>query len=102
MADEVTVRMDPAQIRAIETDPGTRRDTLAAARGFARHAATLAPKRTGAGAASIGPFPAGDDQSASDVSWDQQHFYMIFQEDGARDVPGRHFLRTTFETYIHT
>lgn len=102
MADNVTVRLDRAAIRALGTDPNMRRYILDAGRGFAQRAAALAPKATGAGAASIRGDISAQDPSAADVSWDHDRFYMIFHEDGTRHIAGRHFMRTTLESYIHT
>lgn len=57
-----------------------------------------APKRSGAGAASIHSepylFPEG---WGAQVSWDLAHYYMIFQEVGTIHVPEQRFLRDALE-----
>jgi HK97 gp10 family phage protein len=101
MAADVTVNLDRAAIKALETDEFTVREILDAGQAFARRAAADAPKRTGAGAGSIAPWPSAE-RGAVDVSWSQEYPYMIFQEDGTVHVPARHFLRNAYETFVHT
>ena len=96
---DVTVKLDEAQIRAIEGDPETRAEVLRAADGMAELARQGAPRRTGRGAASIRGTVSADDPDAVDVSWSHQYEYMINHEFGFRDHPGRHFLSRAFETY---
>lgn len=60
----------------------------------AQQAADAAPKRSGEGAASIRAEVDADSEGAVvRVSWDQDHFYMLFQEIGTRYQPARPFLR---------
>lgn len=109
MAADVTVRMDPAQVRALEGDEPTRKEILRAGYQMAKKAATGgdAPRRTGRGANSIRGSVSAEDANAADVSWGQRYFYMVFHEDGwspkpgGPRLPGRHFLRRAFETYAH-
>lgn len=108
MAGDTTVRMDPAQIRALEGDPPTRKEIQRAGYQLAKKAATGdAPRRTGRGANSIRGTVSAVDPNAADVSWGQRYYYMIFHEDGwspnpgGPRLPGRHFLRRAFETYAH-
>lgn len=93
--------MDRAAIRQLEHAPFVAAEVLDAGRGLAARAAAAAPKRTGAGAASIQPYPSAT-PDAVDVSWSQRHFYLIFHEDGTRYLPAQHFLLDAFESYIHT
>lgn len=64
----------------------------------AERAAELAPKRTGAGAASIHAELGEDEDGAyADVSWDRDHFYMGFKELGTEHEPAQPFLRPALE-----
>ena len=65
----------------------------AVAERIAQAAAIAAPKDTGAGAASIHAEPDPDEPGAYRVSWDQEHFYMAYQELGTEHQPARPFLR---------
>jgi HK97 gp10 family phage protein len=54
----------------------------------------LAPKDTGAGAASIHHTVERDRYGwSSRVSWDREHDYMFHVETGTSDTPARPFLR---------
>jgi HK97 gp10 family phage protein len=65
----------------------------------AANASSGAPKRTGAGAASIHAEVESDDQSAyADISWDPQHFYMFFAEVGTEHESARPFLRPALDS----
>lgn len=100
MAD-VRVIIFPAAIKALERDSAVVRETRIIAARMAARAAAGAPRHSGQGAASIHG-DAGTDPAEAVVSWDQAHFYMIFQEEGFHSNPGRHFLRRTFESYVHS
>jgi HK97 gp10 family phage protein len=77
----------------------------------AETAQSLAPKASGEGAASIhaevhrgedsGAFPSTytppDDVPTAYVSWDQEHFYMLFAEIGTEFQPARPFLRPALD-----
>lgn len=64
----------------------------------AGRAAMQAPKRTGAGAASIHQETSVDEQSAvSRISWDDKHFYLYFHELGTSRMPARPFLRPALD-----
>lgn len=61
-------------------------------------ARTLAPQRTGEGAASIHAEVEVDDESGfADVSWDRDHFYMGFAETGTSHQPATPFLRPALD-----
>lgn len=66
----------------------------AAADAVVSQARRLAPKDTGAGAASIHAEPTG---GGFRVSWDEDHFYMQYSELGSRRQPARPFLRPAAE-----
>lgn len=73
-----------------------------AAREVARVARSLAPHRTGLGAASIDAWPGRDQQGFhADVSWDSQHYYMSFHEWGTSKITARHFLAEALDSYVH-
>lgn len=60
----------------------------------------LAPKDTGAGAASIHAESVVDAQGpAADISWDREHYYMIFPHQGTKYMPPRPFLEDALEMY---
>jgi HK97 gp10 family phage protein len=64
----------------------------------AERAAELAPKRTGAGAASIHAEAGRDEDGVyADVSWTPERFYMYFQEIGTERVTAQPFLRPALE-----
>lgn len=57
-----------------------------------------APRRTGAGAASIRAESVLDgDMQTVRISWDRDHFYMSFQDVGTRYLPPLHFLEDSLE-----
>jgi HK97 gp10 family phage protein len=59
-----------------------------------------APKRTGAGAASIAYEIDHDSKGAVvRVSWDKDHWYMIFAEVGTSKETARPFLRPAAEKH---
>lgn len=64
----------------------------------AERARQLAPKRTGAGAASIHA-EAGEDRGGAyaDVSYDEAHSYMAFAELGSEHEPPQPFLRPALD-----
>lgn len=56
-------------------------------------ARSAAPKRTGAGAASIhAELVLDGDEWTALVGWDREHYYMRFHELGTRTLPARPFL----------
>lgn len=65
---------------------------------IAADATEMAPKRTGAGAASIRAEVVEDaGRLTVRVSWDRDHFYMAFQELGTSQQSARPFLRPAAE-----
>lgn len=94
---DVRVVLDQAAIRAYARDPSMGPALVeAAGRGVAQ-AKALAPRRSGAGAASIGVEPVLDGPEwTAHASWDQVHHYMMFHELGTRYLPARPFLVPAF------
>lgn len=88
------LQLDRRAIAGIASDDEGRRATVAATEPVVTDARRFAPKRTGAGAASIHAEYGKDGRGwRGDVSWDAQHFYMQFQELGTRRQRARPFLR---------
>lgn len=87
-------KMHPNAARYLRKNAKVIEATRQAAEDVAQRAAKRAPKRTGAGAASIHAerhnTPAGVEYR---VSWDTDHYYMLFQEVGTEDQKARPFLR---------
>lgn len=72
------------------------RDALDSVGGqVASTAAALAPKNTGAGAASI--HHEVDDDGTVRVTWDSEHDYMQFQELGTSKMSPNPFLRPALD-----
>jgi hypothetical protein len=70
--------------------------------GVSREAAALARKRTGRGAASIRPWPGhGPAGPHVDVSWDRNHFYMIFHETGTTRIAEQPAIGPALDHYLH-
>lgn len=88
--------IDSSQIHAIVADPAVRDELLRIGEDVARESAIRAPKRTGAGAASIRPEAVLDGDSWEvHVSWDRDHYYMYFHQVGTRKLPARPFMAET-------
>lgn len=98
---DVTVSLDMAAINAVLRDPGLGDVLLNAARPtLVATARSLAPRRTGAGAASIrAEATLMADGWEVRVSWDDAHKYMRFQDKGTKYVPAKHFLEQAAATY---
>lgn len=85
------VVLDQAALAALASDP----QVLAVVRAqvaepLAEDMRAAAPKRTGAGAASIHVEDDPDGRGLR-VSWDRKHFYMGFRDLGTRFQRGWHF-----------
>lgn len=66
---------------------------------LAEKARAGAPRKTGAGAASIQAVVGEDSESSFvDVSWDAEHDYLRHHEEGTEDMPARPFLRPALES----
>jgi HK97 gp10 family phage protein len=93
-----TVRLDDAAIRALGASADVQNALESVAGQVANRARTAAPKATGEGAASISHEVATDsDGTHVRVSWDIDHFYMLFVEVGTSRMPARPFLRPALE-----
>ena len=77
--------------RVGRSNPQVRRRKQRDAQAIARVAEQLAPKDTGAGAASIHEEEQPD--GTWRVSWDKEHAYMIFPELGTENQEAQPFLR---------
>lgn len=86
------VVLDESAIAALATDPGVLRAVGAVADDVAGVIAAAAPKRTGRGAASIHAEPAPNPADGFRVSWDRDHFYMSFQNNGTTHQRARRFV----------
>ena len=95
---DVRVVLDQAAIRGLAHEPAMGPLLVQAAGPGVRAARSQAPKRTGAGAASIGVEAVLDGPEwTAHASWDQLRYYMIFHERGSRYLPARPFLVPAFE-----
>jgi HK97 gp10 family phage protein len=93
-----TVRLDDAAIRALGESADVQNALESVGRQVADRARAAAPKATGAGAASISHEVATDsDGTHVRVSWDNDHFYLIFSELGTSKMPARPFLRPALD-----
>jgi len=106
MAAAVSVRTawDRAAIAALKTDPEVVAYIDTAAEGFAALERALAPKDTGAGAASIAARPSRS-KGARDVGWDKAHYYLSIQNSfstlGTQPNPNYRFALDALERYVH-
>ena len=92
------VILNQTAIRSLRDDPGVKAGLGRAGDQVADRAASLAPKRTGAGAASISAEMGEDGDGAYDrVTWDAAHYYMFFQEVGTSKMSARPFLRPALD-----
>lgn len=92
------VRLDEREARRVSdlgNEPAVLERLVATGREIAEVARGLAPKRTGAGAASIEAQLKRHKRYGHyvEVSWDKDHFYMGFHELGTEKFPARPFLR---------
>lgn len=100
MADDVRVDVDE---RAVDDVAGSL-DVLDMLLDFAEpiiaRAKAGAPKRTGEGAASIRGEPVldGPDWTVR-ISWDRDHFYLLFLEEGTEHIRPRPFLEPALEGF---
>lgn len=88
----VRVVIDHQAVAELLTDPQVVAGIGQVADRVADAMAAKAPRRTGAGAASIHAEPADAVADGFRVSWDGDHFYMSFQNDGTTHQRARHFV----------
>jgi HK97 gp10 family phage protein len=88
------VVLNRAAIQALGHRPSLREKLIHVAQVIATRAQGLAPKRSGAGAASIHVVSVETAEGWTvRVSWDATHRYMLFQEVGTSTMQPRPFLR---------
>lgn len=84
----------------LKADPAVSRELLKDGWLVAEVAASLAPKRSGAGARSIrAELVRGSDEPEVRVSWDRSHFYMGFAELGSVHQRAEPFLRAAVNRF---
>jgi HK97 gp10 family phage protein len=97
VAADVTVVVDEQAVLAFKRDPSMGPLLTTVSEPRAARARATAPKRTGAGAASIGNEAVLEaDEWTARVGWDQAHFYLLFHEVGTGSMPARPFLVPAF------
>jgi HK97 gp10 family phage protein len=97
MAADVRVVLDRAAIAALARTPQAAEAARVAGAEFAGVAAGLAPKATGAGAASIHATVV--DGAEADVTWGADHAYMAFVQFGTKYMPARPFMDEALDHY---
>lgn len=88
------VALNSAAIAALEKGADVGRGLLRVGDQVATRAAGMAPRDSGAGAASIHAQAAGDEVR---VGPDAKHFYLIFHEVGTSKKSARPFLRPALD-----
>ena len=100
MADAVRFVWDDRELAALARSEAMRRHMAGRGGQVTRIARSDAPRRTGAGAASIrGETVLEDAAWEVRVSWDQLHYYMRMQDLGTRHLQGTHFLEHALDRY---
>lgn len=89
-----TLRLDQAALKALMGSESVLRGLEHVGEQVAERAAQSAPKDSGEGAASIRAERVGDEVR---VSWDRDHFYLLFAEVGTSRQPARPFLRPALD-----
>lgn len=108
MRGDFDFRPDMRAIAGLTDEPEMDDLLLDVGEEIADAAAARAARRTGAGAESIHAevhrgAPPGTDFTPEDdaptvyVSWDPQHYYMLFVEEGTEDTAPEPFLRPALE-----
>lgn len=97
----VRVTIDQKALARMVQEPGGRQLMREIGRDFAAKMRAVAPKDTGAGAASIDARDVKDKigNPAVNVGWDARHFYMIFPEYGTVHQREQRTIRTLLEQY---
>jgi HK97 gp10 family phage protein len=96
----VSIVWNETELAAMVRQDWVRHALQAYGKAIAQTAAADAPRRSGAGAASIHQETAVEDGGwAARVSWDKSRYYMSFQDLGTRYLPGRHFLEHALARY---
>lgn len=97
----VRFRLDPKEVKALRGDPEIVEYVRRAAEGLADDVRARTPRRTGAGADSIGVHPAPRSVGASDAGWDKDHFYLGFPESGTKYQVAQGFAWLALENYVY-
>ena len=98
MSGDTRVVLRQHEIDDMLHDPWIADMLLDAAVPVVRDARAGAPKRTGAGAASIHAESVLDGpEITAHISWDRDHFYMSFVDLGTHVLPPLHFLEDALE-----
>lgn len=101
MAFGVRVIWNPDAELALAHNPALLAELLHAAQPVVEAARAAAPKRTGAGAASIhAEVVSTAGQAEIDISWSRDRFYLKFSELGTRKMPARPFLVPALDRYL--
>lgn len=94
------IEWDEWELAALARDDYIRRALAGHAGQVANIARASAPRRTGAGAASIhGETVLEAGEWTARVSWDQLHQYMRYQDLGTKYIPAQHFLEHALDRY---
>lgn len=89
----VTIVINQAGLRAITHEAWVKEKIMEYGEKVAGDAAGHAPRRTGAGAGSIHAEPVEETTGwTARVSWDEDHYYMRFQDEGTVHINAQHFL----------
>lgn len=112
MADHVEPDLDPGLVDEVLSLEELDELLLEVGTDVATRAAVNAPKDTGRGAESIhaevhrgynaramgSRFHPNDEDPTAYVSWDQEHFYMLYAENGTEHEEAQHFLVGALES----
>jgi len=103
MFDNSKVDLDRQALAKAESDLAIRLALSDEAESIVRSAKRRAPRKTGAGAASIHQeMQLNSDGWTVEISWDSQHGYMGFQELGTSTMRPHSFLRPALEARVGT
>jgi hypothetical protein len=96
--DAVRVVTDDRAIRALSSSDEMRDLLMDLAAPVVTRAQYAAPRRTGAGAASIRAEPVLDiDSWTVRIGWERVQYHMYFHERGTRYLPATNFLEESLE-----
>ena len=111
MADDLDLRLDMLAVGDIADGRGMESLLQDIGDEVASRARATAARNTGAGAASIhaevhrgapasafaSGYAAEGNELTAYVSWDQEHFYMLFVEEGTENMPAQPAVRPALE-----
>lgn len=97
----VPIIWNPAGFLELKYNPLLLADILEKVEPVVEAAQAAAPKKSGAGAASIRAEPNYDETEPTvRISWDVEHYYLRFHELGTKYLPERPFLRPAVDRYL--